>query len=498
MKILRIVLIALASLLHCKEDTLNRLLLPAGGSKPGVLASYPAAGMTGIGNAENLWVVFNTKMDEQRTQSAFRISSSAGPIPGAFRWEGQKMIFSPARGLNGTQEFSMVVGKEAESSSGIDLSDDFIVRFHASNDTTEPVFTGSIPQNGSTGWAAGGDILLRFSEAMDLASAGSGVTISPYIAVTKIQDEDRSQIILRPASPLANGTYSIQMTTQLKDAAGNSLRENASISFTVGSDFSRPTVLQASSGFTNLTEGIRTDGVDRRSNLTVTFSEPMDRISAENSVSISPAAPGIKTWNTAGDILTIVFSPYLNSQTEYTLTISGAKDAAGNYLLNDCSFPFFTNAGTSLRPEILEIRQEIASPSGIVDNAAGSGVFSASFSDYDVVLLSEQIDENPAAGSSVFTIHLRIVFSNSMVRTSLLANTYFTPVIDPSAANVQIYDIQLDGGSVGTIMTLKLQGPFPGLTGIPVYKLRFAGGSGGIQDTNGNTLISDFVLYVSF
>ena len=63
--------------------------------------------------------------------------------------------------------------------------------------------------------------------------------------------------------------------------------------------------------------------------ITVTFNEPMDKISAENSFSISPTASGSFSWN--GNVMIFTPSSDLSYSTAYTVTIStSARDLAGN------------------------------------------------------------------------------------------------------------------------------------------------------------------------
>lgn len=490
--------------LGCKDGAADKLLLPGGGSVPGILVTYPAQGQSGVNPADEMWVLFTQPMDHQQTESAFTVSSNSGSVPGSFRWEDQKLVFTPAKGLTGTSQFSMVVSRSAENSSGVNLTDDYVVRFYATNDTTQPAFVTSSPQNGATGVSATGDIILTFSKAMDISTALSGISISPSTLVSFIQNTDRSQIIVRPTSPLSNGTYTVNMNTALKDLSGNALQSSAAMSFTVGIDFSPASIVSATSASGTpiaLTDGITTNGVDRTSNIVIVFSKPMNRIQTESAISFSPPAANIKSWNAAGDTVTIAFSPFLNSQTTYTVTVNNtALSQTGNALNKNYSYPFVTDASSSIRPVINEVRQFNSTiPGTPTDNALEAATFGAPLVDYSAISLSQEIDENPVVGASTFSIHLRIVFNNPVTLTSVLTNTFFTQVIDPTFGSFQIIGITLNGGSSGTIMTLKLVGnPFPGNQGIPVYKLRLAGGASGVTDTGGNTLATDYLLFVSF
>jgi methionine-rich copper-binding protein CopC len=491
----RAIFCCIAILFSCKnEDPLDGLLLPGDGKSPQVLLTFPSPGQSGVSPSDQPWVLFSMPMDQQKTQSAFRLSSGTGQIAGGFSWDGTRMIFTPVQALTGNSELTMSIGRDAENESGIDLTEDVTVRFYAQTDTTRPVFVSSNPANGSTGVSTSGDIILTFSEPIDLSTAQSSISVSPASLISYVQNSNRSEVILRPQSNLTPGLYSIQITTGLADISGNSLDQNYALSLTVGSDFSAPALSSVTSGAVTLQDNLDTHGALRTSPLVLQFSEAMDRVSAEGAVSISPFASSVKTWDGLSQTLTISFPSGLDPDTRYTLSIaSSAKDAAGNSLLTAHSFPFYTDGST--RPRVLEVREALVVPAfqGRVDNAVASGSVSAPLADFDTIDLAHQIDELPAVGSTDFVIHLRIQFDRStMVRTSLVSGTSITRILDPSAGNLSIYGMDLAGDT----LTLKLYGnPFPGGTGTPIYKLRIADTA---RDTDGNTMGTDYNLILTF
>jgi len=78
--------------------------------------------------------------------------------------------------------------------------------------------------------------------------------------------------------------------------------------------------------------------------LTITFSEPMNHTSVENSIIIFPDI-SILNYSWDGNTLTITFSSDLSHDTEYTVSIgTGAEDPAGNALETPYSWQFTTKA----------------------------------------------------------------------------------------------------------------------------------------------------------
>lgn len=95
--------------------------------------------------------------------------------------------------------------------------------------------------------------------------------------------------------------------------------------------------------------------VSVETSVSVTFSEPMNKPSAEAAFSLAPQPPpGAFTWNAAGTIMT--FSPFLavrafDPDRLYTGTIATtATDPAGNPLPNPVSWSFTTGSGSTTPP----------------------------------------------------------------------------------------------------------------------------------------------------
>ncbi|MBI3395175.1 MAG: Ig-like domain-containing protein [Spirochaetia bacterium] len=485
----------------CKERQLDSLLLPGGDQPPKVVATYPSNGLQGISSSEGVWVLFDRTMDEQKTQSSFRLSSPSGTTTGSFRWELDKMFFVPKDPLAGAGEFTMVVGRGSESIHGLDLPDDFIVRFFAGTDNGRPSLVSSNPADGATGVVATSTVTLTFSEPMDFSTAASGIVISPSFLNTMTQNAAKDQIIITPSSPLLNGTtYTITAKSGLKDLSGNTLAAEKAVTFTIGADTIRPTVLSVQSGALSFVEGITTTGVERATALTITFSEPMDTVTAENSVTLSPSVSATKTWDPTFTILTVTAS--LAPETNYTLNIDGtALDPAGNLIQKAYTFPFYTNGPTSSRPFVSAVyQQRSVSGTGCTDGDIAAAVYDP-LSQFSTLNLGYQMDMQAGAGTTC-VIELRLDFANSaasaltMDRTSLVLGTTFTRIIDPSPGGVAVYDVQVSGNVATIFISPAPSFPVSGAWGTPLYRLKIAGGTA--KDSNNNTMASDYVIYFYF
>ena len=217
-KYLQIIFILTVSALApgCTEEKFNAAFLPGGGERPLVLLNYPTEGTTGIDVTQNLWVVFSNSMDKEKTQSAFKISSGKGEISGTFRWEGDKMIFTPSEPISENGEYVMIVGRDAENLSGVDLGEDFIVHFYARQDQISPLFLSSKPAHGATNVSGDNQIELMFSEEINFSTVDDGISISPSILATRTLNSSKNGVIIAPTSPLAGGGIYNQYQQWLK------------------------------------------------------------------------------------------------------------------------------------------------------------------------------------------------------------------------------------------------------------------------------------------
>ena len=474
----------------CTEEALDRLLLPGGGERPVVLATSPADGSLGISPNTETWVLFSMPMDNQKTEDAFRLIGQGGPVAGSFAWQGNRMDFHPATSY-GVGEYTMIVGRASESGAGVDLGEEVTVRFSPGLDHERPRLVSSAPVAGATAVNANTTIELDFSEDIDSATVGDGLSLSPAVNYT-VSQIPANRITLIPTTPLPNGTYVVRLNTDLADPSGNQLADDEVITFTVGSDFASPVLLSAQAGAVPLQNGQFVAGVDRSLPIVLTFSEPMDRVSVEQALSLIPSALFSYTWNPASDALTLSFAGGLEPEENYELQVDGsAADLQQNATGQNYAFSFRTVGALSLRPRVLDVRQLLSSAPGLDQSTpVCCGPALISLQPVDVL---HEIDSDLVPLSTRFVYQLRITFSASMLRNSLVAGTSLSRVHDPGATGLAIYALDVSAN----VMTLSIEGPFvahaPGET--PIWRMRIAADA---MDVNGNTMGQDFDLHFTY
>ncbi len=501
--------IALTFVLTCSSDF----------DPPEVLASYPTQNADGIPNSVEVWVEFSEPMDNSQTETAFSLFADGDRPKGQFVWQGNRLRFVPRGPLVTGRTYTMLVGKAAEDSSGNNLRDDFQINFTVNPDAGKPYIVSTTPTYGQTGVLPTDVLTFVFSEAVNPSTLIPGITITPSVVGNFTVNGTGETVTFTPQSNLLNGTvYTVNINTGVQDFAGNSILQGRTISFVVGTDFVRPTILSAlgnSSGVT-LQNGLITPLISKNDQIVITFDELMNTTTLPNAITISPTTGFTKTFTTLGvsTVATLTFSPPLESETLYTLSISNAAtDIANNILNQNYNYQFTTNATDSIRPTVLGVRQARttpgsglctvtpaticlpACPGGVTDLCNGQALGVAEDPagpayklQNDVLLVDERVDIDPTAGTNFRTV-LNVYFSRPMNLSSLVQATTFTPIIT-GVGIINITDIQLDGTL--TRMQVYISG-WNGAAGY--YKLRIAAGVA--RDTTNNSLLNDYVLFTN-
>ncbi|MCK5398327.1 MAG: carboxypeptidase regulatory-like domain-containing protein, partial [Thermoplasmata archaeon] len=164
------------------------------------------------------------------------------------------------------------------------------------------------------------------------ADSGSGISSYQWTMVSGSGTISFSSANAEDTNISANtdGTYVIRL--MVTDNAGNIAYDE----FTLSWDATAPTAKMTPAGTT----------VSTLTNITVTFSEPVDQTLAESAFSISPSVSGTFQWNTDGTIMTFTPTNPLAYETVYEITIlaSNIIDLAGNPMPSNLVHSFTTTS----------------------------------------------------------------------------------------------------------------------------------------------------------
>jgi hypothetical protein len=216
-------------------------------------------------------------------------------------------------------------------------------------DNTAPTIVSRTPGNGATGVSVGTNVSVIFSEPMQQATiTTTNITLTPTgggaaIAGTMTYDAGTNTATFDPTNDLENNkSYTITVTTGVKDVAGNALAAQSTSTFTTELDSTKPTVILTFPENNATSIGIG-------SAMKVTFSEQMDATTITGTTFTlktttgDVAVAGTVSYNSTTHIASFTPSAALAAGTNYTATVTtGAKDLAGNVLLGDFTFKFTT------------------------------------------------------------------------------------------------------------------------------------------------------------
>jgi hypothetical protein len=293
-------------------------------------------------------VTFSKEMDKASAQGAFGITPAAS---GAFTWNAPSTImnvkYTPDLGLN--TSYAVRITTAAKDSEGNPLASEFASTFKTSAavDNTPPNITAHYPVNGQVDVSPFDSIGITFSELMDQDSVVNNYRISPNLEKNPLLSWTGSLFSIEPiCTPSVPGMkentkYTVAITADVKDLAGNYMLTEYAFSFTTGMA-TIPTILgtKPADGDVN---------VSKSTGITVYFSKPMDTGSVENAFSVSPTVSGTFSWD--GSNVTFKPSASLEDGKTYTVTVSvAAADPMGNTIASPETFSF-TVAGVLKKKE---------------------------------------------------------------------------------------------------------------------------------------------------
>ena len=397
---------------------------PAG---PSVTSTIPLNLATGVAIGNKLSATFSEAMNASTiTALTFTLAQGTTPVSGAVTYSGTTATFGPTSNLASNTVYTATITTGAKDPSGNALASNYVWSFTtgAVVNTLIPVVISVTPSVGSSGVPINNKLSATFNEPMDPATINTstftlkqgGVTVPG--AVTLIG----ATATFAPSSTLAPGTsFVATITTGAKDLSGNAVASNFVWLFTTGATVGTTLPVAVSTSPANGTGGVATG-----SNLTVTFSEPMDPTTINGSTFTlqqgGTAIPGTVYYS--GVIATFVPLRPLTPGTTYTGTMTtGALDLSGNSLAAPAIWTFATAAAAPTSPVI--------NLSGVVNGA-----------DYVPGVVAGSI-------AAVFGSNLAIGQSSSQIPTPLpttLAQSSFTigtqvmPLYaaTPGQVNVQI------------------------------------------------------------
>jgi uncharacterized repeat protein (TIGR03803 family) len=327
---------------------------PIDTTPPTVSSTDPPNAATGVPTNQSVQVTFSEAMDPSSINTTtVTLQQGATPVPGTVTYAGTTATFTPSSALTSGTAYTATITTGAKDLAGNALLTNFVWSFTTATavDTTPPTVSSTDPANNATGVPTNQTIHATFSESMDSATITTTTFTLQQGAMPVAGDVSYlgTTASFTPTGALTpNTTYTATITTGAKDLAGNALANNLVWTFITAAvvDNTPPTVTS-----TDPINGAT--GVPTNQTIHATFSELMDSTTITATTFTlrheATSIPGSVVYA----LTTATFTPSnaLAPNTAYTATITtGAKDLAGNALVNNFTWNFTTVAANAPVP----------------------------------------------------------------------------------------------------------------------------------------------------
>ncbi len=462
--------------------------------RPEVVSVSPSHNSTLVPAGSSIIVDFSKSMDRVKTNNEFSLTGDSGKIEGIFAWEngGTRLIFTPRGNLSVSDKYTVRITKSAEDTDGNDLKEEFVSIFFISGENGSPSVVSYRPLPDSIGNLPGSQVVITFSEPVDLNSIYNGISISPSIQgrfTWNAGVTDSTVITFIPLYGFNYGTtYTLNVSDSILDVSGNRLREPVIFNFTVGDDFDGPelAVSQDLAPAPQLifTEDLITHGAEKNKRIVLRFTEIINTDNLKSAISISPSAGFyVSSEVMAGSTLAYInFTDKLLSEEIYTLRVnSSITDLQGNPLSKDYRYIFVTDGVNSISP--------------VVDRIGNLLPLLVYWIKGDIEPLSQ--DE----GHPLFYPDIVVDFTSGgggvPVEIDPLSLSIYIELAAGPGAGVSIINIDWPVGPAAAEFT-RLKFDLHSIGAENLYKIVIKGGKNGLRDMNGNYMKTDFVQMISF
>jgi hypothetical protein len=321
---------------------------PTDTTRPTVGSTNPAGNQTGVAVNVAVTATFSEAV-KSVTTTTFTLKAGTTSVAGAVTLSGTTATFTPSAPLANATTYTATITTGVTDLANNALAANYVWNFTtgAAADTTPPTVSSTTPTGSQAGVAVNVAVTATFSEAVKSVSTTTFTLKAGTTSVAGTVTLSGTTATFNPSASLANATtYTATITTGVTDLANNALAANYVWNFTTGAtaDTTPPTVSSTNPA------GNQT-GVPANTAVTATFSEAMAGASlttATFTLVDGSGNPVAGTVTSTGATATFAPTTILANGTTYTATVTtGAKDLAGNGLVQSRAWSFTTVSGTS-------------------------------------------------------------------------------------------------------------------------------------------------------
>jgi len=314
---------------------------------PIVSSNSPLNNATNIPTDTTLSVIFSEEIDPSTIDSNTFIVNNG--VTGTISYDVGTITatFTPATNLSYSTTYTATITTGVEDLALNPLQADFSWSFTTASapDTTPPAIEYTNPINDSVDVPVNSSIFVTFSEDIDPSTLDdSSMSLNNGVSGTVNYDPSTKVATFTPSNNLSFETnYTVTLTTDILDLAGNPLQEAFSWSFTTASapDNTAPEVEDTS-------PSDNSNEIPLNSAVFVTFSKDMDAATINSdSFYLNDYILGSVSYDSDSKTATFTPSDSLAAGTLYTATINtDVKDVLGNAITSEYSWSFTTISDT--------------------------------------------------------------------------------------------------------------------------------------------------------
>ena len=347
---------------------------PGTSNPPTVTSETPASNATNVPVATTATATFNEAV--QSSTISFTLQNSSGStVAGSVSYNSTTNVttFTPTSALASNTTYKATVSR-AQSTSGVSMTAPFSWSFTTAAAVT-PTVTSETPATSATGVATNSNVTATFNEAVQASS----ITTSDFVlkgpsgssvTATVAYNSSTNTATLTPSSLRANSTIYTATISGVTDAAGHTMANPFSWSFTT----------DPAPAVTTCSPASNATGVAVSSPVTATFNEAVQ----SGTIGFTLTNPSGSTvaatvaYNSSTNTATLTPSAALAFSTKYTATVSGAKDTAGDPMAAPYSWSFTTAAAPPSPPPSVTTETPTTGTTGVATNTTVTATFNES------------------------------------------------------------------------------------------------------------------------
>jgi len=311
---------------------------------PTVTGTTPADGAAEVALDAEVSLTFSESMDQASVAGHVAIAETDVD---SLTWSDDRTVVVHHPDFPAGTEIHVTVDDDVTDLAGNRLADTFTFSFTTLvPDTTPPTVLGITPADGATDVSPDTDVVIVFSEPMDQATADGNVTMTGG-TITSLEWTAADTLVVHHEAWTLKSMVTVTVGTGLADLAGNHLAAPVSSTFSVTVPDTTPPVI---TGFTPAA-GSTDAGVDQW--IYIDFSEPVDQLSVQDALTMTPAGTIQWRWYDGWTRLAIIH-PNWDPGTEVTVSIgTGLTDQEGNHLETPFTATFVVGSDDVCDPQLL-------------------------------------------------------------------------------------------------------------------------------------------------